>query len=67
MSRYNQDEAYIEAMGLYLSGAWDEADAAFGRVDTTFPGESFIKLLRGNICYSRGKLDDAVQHYREAV
>ena len=67
MSRYNQDEKYIEAMGLYLSGAWEQADAAFIAVDASFPEESFIKLLRGNICYSRGNLEEAVQHYREAI
>lgn len=67
MSRYNQDERYITAMGYYLSGQWEEADSAFVAVDDAFPEESFIKVLRGNICYSRGKLDDAVAHYREAV
>lgn len=67
MNRYDQDERYTNAMGFYLSGKWEEADAAFIEVDAAFPDESFIKVLRGNICYSRGKLDEAVEHYREAV
>jgi len=67
MNRYNQDERYINAMGFYLSGKWEEADTAFVEVDEAFPEESFIKVLRGNICYSRGKLDEAVEHYREAI
>ncbi len=67
MSRYNQDERYITAMGSYLSGDWAEANDAFVVVDDAFPNESFIKLLRGNICYSRGELQEAVGFYREAI
>lgn len=67
MHNYQQDESYIEAMGLYLSGQWDEADRAFLALDEKHPGESFIKLLRGNIAYSRGQLEDAVTLYRAAI
>ena len=67
MDGYQQDEQYISAMGTYLSGQWEEAEAAFEALDRTFPGESFIKLLRGNIAYSRGRLDEAVARYNEAI
>jgi tetratricopeptide (TPR) repeat protein len=64
---YHQDEQYIDAMGKYLSGQWAEADAAFTGLDEAIAGEAFIKLLRGNIAYSRGQLEDAVARYREAI
>jgi tetratricopeptide (TPR) repeat protein len=64
---YHQDERYIDAMGKYLSGQWAEADAAFQGLDEAIAGEAFIKLLRGNIAYSRGELEDAVARYREAI
>ena len=67
MQGYQQDERYIEAMGYYLSGQWEEADHAFAALDNAFPNEAFIKLLRGNIDYSRGNLDQAVTRYREAI
>jgi tetratricopeptide (TPR) repeat protein len=67
MQGYQQDERYIDAMGKYLSGQWDEADTAFKALDAAFPGESYIKLLRGNIAYSRGELDNAVARYNEAI
>ncbi|MEX2444428.1 MAG: tetratricopeptide repeat protein [Alkalispirochaeta sp.] len=67
MQGYNQDEHYIDAMGKYLSGQWAEADAAFKALDEKYQGESFIKLLRGNIAYSRGELEDAVDRYNEAI
>lgn len=67
MQSYHQDERYIDAMGKYLSGQWAEADAAFQGLDEAIAGEAFIKLLRGNIAYSRGELEDAVARYREAI
>ncbi|MDA3950245.1 MAG: DUF3808 domain-containing protein [Spirochaeta sp.] len=67
MQGYQQDERYIEAMGYYLSGQWVEAETAFEALDRQFPDEAFIKLLRGNIDYSRGNLDTAVARYREAI
>ncbi|MFP4153491.1 MAG: tetratricopeptide repeat protein [Alkalispirochaeta sp.] len=67
MQPYQQDEQYREAMEHYLSGKWEEAERAFAAVDKTYPTESFIKLLRGNIDYSRGNLDSAVERYREAI
>lgn len=67
MQSYQQDERYINAMGLYLSGQWEEAESAFESLDEQFPNEAFIKLLRGNIDYSRGNLETAVKRYREAI
>jgi tetratricopeptide (TPR) repeat protein len=67
MQGYQQDERYITAMGYYLSGQWVEAETAFEALDGQFPDEAFIKLLRGNIDYSRGNLDSAVARYREAI
>ena len=67
MQGYQQDQRYIEAMGYYLSGQWVEAEAAFEALDRQFPDETYIKLLRGNIDYSRGNLDTAVTRYREAI
>jgi tetratricopeptide (TPR) repeat protein len=67
MQGYQQDEKYIEAMGYYLSGQWDEAETAFSALDEQFPNEAYIKLLRGNIDYSRGNLEQAVARYNEAL
>lgn len=67
MAAYQENSEYLEAMGLYLSGDWKEADQAFAVLDAKFAGEAFLKLLRGNIAYSMGKLDDAVRHYEDAV
>lgn len=67
MANYHSDQAYIDAMGHYLSGQWAEAETAFVALDQRFPDEAFIKLLRGNIAYSRGELDAAVEHYHAAV
>lgn len=67
MQGYQQDESYIEAMGYYLSGQWEEADTAFTNLDKKFPDEAYIKLLRGNIDYSRGNLEEAVRRYNEAL
>ncbi len=67
MQGYQQDSGYIDAMGYYLSGEWDQAEKAFQDLDGKYPNEVFIKLLRGNIDYSRGNLDTAVERYREAI
>jgi tetratricopeptide (TPR) repeat protein len=64
---YHQDAQYIEAMGTYLAGDWQGAGEAFARLDTDYPNEGFIKLIRGNIEYSRGELDNAVARYQEAI
>ncbi|MCG8477917.1 MAG: DUF3808 domain-containing protein [Spirochaetales bacterium] len=67
MQGYHQDERYIEAMEHYLSGKWHEAAGAFAALDEHFPNEPYIKLIRGNIAYSRGNLEDAVERYNEAI
>ncbi len=67
MQGYQQDQSYVEAMGHYLSGEWDKAEKAFESMDKKYPDEVFIKLLRGNIDYSRGNLETAITRYREAI
>ncbi len=67
MQNYQQDSQYLKAMEFYLSGQWNEAAAAFEKLSSDYPGESFILLLRGNIAYSRGELDEAVQLYQKAI
>lgn len=67
MQNYQQDQQYLKAMEYYLSGQWDEAAAAFSNLSESYPNESFILLLRGNIAYSRGELDGAVALYEQAI
>jgi len=67
MQGYQQDQGYIDALGSYLSGDWDRAETAFAALDKKYPDEVFIKLLRGNIDYSQGNLDIAIQRYQEAI
>lgn len=67
MEQYHQDERYLKAMELYLAGQWNEAASAFDEVVKAYPGQAFLRLLQGNISYSQGKLDTAVEQYREAV
>lgn len=67
MQVYHNDSDYIAAMGQYLSGQWSEAEQAFQALDDKFPDDASIKVLRGNIAYSRGKLDESVALYREAI
>ncbi len=67
MGSYQEDTAYLEAMGHYLSGSWQEADSAFAALEASYPGEAFLKLLRGNIAYSLGDLGAAVTHYEGAI
>ena len=67
MGSYHQDDRYIGAMGAYLSGDWNAAEEAFEMLDRSFPDEAYIKLLRGNISYSQGRLDEAVERYHQAI
>lgn len=67
MQKYHQDEQYLRAMEYYLSGRWSEAATAFEEVVKKFPGESFVHLIQGNISYSQGNLEAAVQHYGTAI
>lgn len=67
MQTYQEDSQYLRAMEFYLSGQWDEAAQAFRELSVTYPQESFILLLQGNIAYSRGELDRAVEFYEQAI
>lgn len=61
------DPNYQEAMRLYLSGEWNEAQAAFTELSKTYTESSFIWLVLGNIDYSLGQLERSVQNYNEAI
>lgn len=67
MKAFYSDQEYITAMSHFLAGDWGEADTAFQALDKKYPEEPYIKLIRGNIDYSRGNLDEAVQEYRRAI
>ncbi len=67
MQKYHQDERYLKAMEYYLAGQWNEASEAFAALVVEYPKESFLQLLQGNISYSRGNLDQAVEEYQAAI
>lgn len=67
MAAFQQDSDYLAAMTHYLAGSWREAASAFAELDSRFPQEAFLKLLRGNVEYSLGNLDTSIDHYRAAV
>ncbi|MFO8064236.1 MAG: tetratricopeptide repeat protein [Spirochaetota bacterium] len=61
------DPNYQEAMRLYLSGEWSEAQAAFTELSKTYTESPFILLVLGNIDYSLGELERSVELYNEAI
>lgn len=61
------DPNYQEAMRLYLSGEWAEAEKAFLALSKSYPDSSFAHLILGNIYYSLGKLDTSVEEYEKAI
>ncbi|MFP4011675.1 MAG: tetratricopeptide repeat protein [Spirochaetaceae bacterium] len=61
------DPKYQEAMRLYLSGEWSEAQQAFLTLSESYPESPFILLVLGNINYSLGNLERSVELYNEAV
>ena len=61
------DPKYQEAMRLYLSGDWKGAQSAFLELSKTYSDSPFILLVLGNINYSLGNLDRAVELYNEAI
>lgn len=67
MKAFYSDQEYITAMSHFLAGEWGEADKAFQALDKKYPEEPYIKLIRGNIDYSRGNLDEAVEEYQTAI
>ena len=67
MKEFYSDQDYIKAMSYFLAGEWGEAHKAFAELDTKYAEEPYIKLIRGNIDYSRGDLDEAVEHYHAAI
>ncbi len=67
MAWNNDDPQYAEAMSFYLAGDWSKANTAFSELAKQNPNDGFVQLLRGNILYSLGKLDDSVAAYESAV
>ncbi|MFW6215508.1 MAG: tetratricopeptide repeat protein [Alkalispirochaetaceae bacterium] len=67
MKAFYSDSDYITAMSHFLAGDWAEAETAFAALDEKHRNEPYLKLLRGNIDYSRGNLDEAVEQYNAAV
>lgn len=67
MAWNNDDPQYAEAMSFYLAGDWSKANTAFSELAKQNPKDGFVQLLRGNILYSLGKLDDSVEAYESAV
>jgi tetratricopeptide (TPR) repeat protein len=61
------DPKYQEAMRLYLSGEWTEAQSAFFELSKTYTDSPFIMLVLGNISYSIGELERSVELYNEAI
>jgi tetratricopeptide (TPR) repeat protein len=61
------DPDYQEAMRLYLSGEWTEAEKAFTKLKDNYSDSTFIYLVLGNIHYSLGNLDTAVDYYDQAL
>lgn len=67
MELNQSDPEYIEAMTRHLSGDWAGAEQAFTKLLEKYPDNPFVYLLLGNNCYSQGKLDVAVDHYRKCI
>ncbi|MCA1753545.1 MAG: tetratricopeptide repeat protein [Spirochaeta sp.] len=67
MAWNNDDPQYAEAMSFYLAGDWSKANTAFSELAKHNPNDGFVQLLRGNILYSLGNLDDSVEAYERAV
>jgi tetratricopeptide (TPR) repeat protein len=61
------DPNYQEAMRLYLSGDWSEAQSAFLELSKTYTESPFILMVLGNINYSIGQLDRSVELYNESI
>ena len=61
MKELNQaDPAYIEAMTLYMSGKWKEAEKAFSKLMEEYPENTFVILNMSQVYYSLGRLDEAI-------
>lgn len=67
MELNHSDPNYIEAMRVYLSGQWREADQAFRKLAETYDESTFVRLIQGNIYYSLGRLDESVEFYKQAL
>lgn len=68
MKELNQsDPQYIDAMTLYMSGKWKEAEVAFTKLHQEYPENTFLVLNLAQIYYSLGRLDDAIKLNLQAL
>jgi tetratricopeptide (TPR) repeat protein len=68
MKELNQsDPQYIDAMTLYMSGKWKEAEVAFTKLHQEYPENTFLVLNLAQIYYSLGRLDDAIELNLQAL
>jgi len=68
MKELNQaDPAYVEAMTLYMSGQWKEAETAFLALENEYPENTFLILNLAQVYYSMGRLDDAIEKNLQAL
>ncbi|KGE70828.1 tetratricopeptide repeat protein [Spirochaeta lutea] len=68
MKHLNQaDPAYIQAMTEYMAGNWKEAEVSFRNLHSSYPKSTFVLLNLGQIYYSLGQLDEAIDTYKTAL
>lgn len=58
---------YTAAIEHYLNGKWNEAKSAFEALLERYPKDHFLPLLLGNTMYSLGRLEEAIDFYRDAI
>lgn len=67
MELNQSDPKFIEAMTYQLSGEWSDAEKAFAVLSEKYKENHFVYFLLGNNCYSQGKLNEAIDHYRRSI
>lgn len=58
---------YSVAIEHYLNGQWNEAKSDLEALLKTYPADHFLPLLLGNTMYSLGRLDEAIDFYKDAL
>jgi len=67
MKTIKDDPAFIEGMEAFLVGDWAEARESFETLYKHFPHSNHIVFILGNICYSLGELDLAIEYYEKTI
>ncbi|HUX14573.1 MAG TPA: tetratricopeptide repeat protein [Spirochaetia bacterium] len=67
MELNQSDQKFIEAMSFQLSGDWKNAEKAFVGLTEKYPENHFLYFLLGTNCYSQGKLNTAIDHFRKSI